>query len=93
MRFFKTRHEVKQLRQEIAELRAMLVAHFGIMYTMDDYKKYYERHPEAGNIAVAEGEWYHYSDMLGPVSGRPDSVTDPKVTALSFRNKRVIIKE
>lgn len=92
MIFFKTRHEVKQLRREIDFLRNMLVTHFGIKYTMEDFKNYYERHPDSNVIPVTEGEWHHYNEMIMP-SGNIKFTDTPNNTHASFRSKRVIIKE
>lgn len=88
MRWFRTRHEVRQLRSEVRELRAMLVAHFGIRYTLQDFKDYAKRHPDNKVIPVTYGEWHHYSEMLQP-AGKAD-VDHPANTDLSYRNKQVL---
>lgn len=64
MIFFKTRHEVKQLRGELAELREMLVAHFDIKFNLADFLVWQEEHPDDKNIPVSVGEFLHYYGLL-----------------------------
>jgi hypothetical protein len=66
MKLFKTRQEVKYLRQDINELRQMLVDHFGILYSLNDFSKYTERHPKSKHIPVTEGEWFHFEEIMTP---------------------------
>lgn len=66
MIFFKTRAEVKKARDDVAELRAMLGAHFNIMFTLEDFKQYCDANPSAVRIPVSVGEFLHYYKMLGP---------------------------
>lgn len=74
----KTRHEVKQLRADVADLRNMLRTHFDIKYTMEDFKAWCDGHPAAKDIPASVGEFLHLYDMLSP-----------EVKALYFRGLRV----
>ena len=89
IRLFKTRQEVRALRSDVAELRAMLVAHFGMKYTMQDFRNWYDKHRDANHIPVTEGEWHHYDEILSSVANSQSS--NPVDTDLSFRDKRVMI--
>lgn len=65
MIWFKARHEVKQLRTELSELREMLRTHFNIKYTFNDFQKWFEEHDEE-EIPTSVGEFLHYFEMLDP---------------------------
>lgn len=78
MIWFRTRHEVKQARADIAELREMLRAHFDIKYTMQDFTKWYDGHPNSQAIPTSVGEFLHFYDML-----------DPAVKAMYFRGTNI----
>lgn len=84
MIWFKTRHEVKQLRTELVELREMLRAHFDIKYTFQDFQEWFDAHPHDGAMPTSVGEFLHYYSMLDPaikifyrgVELSPKEVTD-----------------
>lgn len=93
MKIFKTRKQVELLRQDVAELSQMLKDHFGIKYDLKDFDEWYDRHPDIKRVKyvpVTEGEWFHYSDLLGPIF--PHSEPLPKDVKLSFRAIPVLPK-
>lgn len=85
MIFFKTRHEVKRLQQQVDTLTDMLKVHFDIKYTMQDYSTWENRHPSAPTIPVSDGEWWHFGHILGG-----DNEVMPNT--LLFRGKDLEIK-
>jgi hypothetical protein len=68
MIFFKTRHEVKQLRREIENLHGMLRAHFDIKYTMADFEEWCKANPASKEIPTSVGEFLNFYKMLTPTS-------------------------
>lgn len=78
MIWFKTRHEVKQLRAELADFREMMRTHFDIKYTFEDFRKWTEGHSDAKQIPTSVGEFLHFYDML-----------DPAVKAMYYRGLKV----
>lgn len=65
---FRTRYElkndIKSLQNEIILLSNSLKAHFDIKYTLDDFSKWADQHPDAKMIFVTEGEYLHYMEVI-----------------------------
>lgn len=90
MIIFKTRHEVKRLQTQLDNLEAMLVANLGIRFTMEHFRQYQEKHPNATSIPVSDGEWYHFGDMMQPSN---PAINIPPANLLQFRGISLDKKE
>ncbi len=90
LNLFKTRKEVQALRSDIALLNDMLKTHFDIKYTLEDFNKWSEFHPEATSIPVTENELIHFIEMILPYGqhATPDNLKDD----VSYRTKPVKVK-
>lgn len=88
MIIFKTRHEVRQLREEVKELRKALAFHFDILYSLDDYKDWQDRNAKAKVIPVVDKEWKRFEHLLEPMESRLVRYDEPQssiFTSLSYR--------
>lgn len=65
MIWFKTRHEIRQLRSDVADFRQMVRTHFDIKYTLDDFRQFTED-TEGKKIPTSVGEFLNYYKIISP---------------------------
>lgn len=96
------RDEFRKVNSKNEYLESMLKAHFGILWTLEDFAEWADMHPEHEYLPLPTGEYLHFQSMIDTApepqeifytkngEARTHNVSRQGLPLVKYRSKNVI---